>query len=367
MTNPSEQFLFLSSSAPGIYSPIPSPSSPDPAFRSRENSCKRRSKLISIGLPLSLDPSNPDGIPRPKKVGRKPDPHAPKITRPCSECGKKFWSWKALFGHMRCHPERQWRGMNPPVNFQSQPPEGTDSFSGTGLGAVPATTEEDHEVAACLLMLANGRPGEVSDHNAYSNREVDSSGVPSETGSGPGMDDPGGHHHQHHHLLGRFECSSCKKVFGSHQALGGHRASHKNVKGCFANAMMRSSSVDYSENATASDNNRKSEFRECEDSGASLPTQLVMNSFAAKETCDVDLSLSTSLLEFALAISAIPVLDLSTPHPGDRLKIPKPSHNWLTSSGDENWQSWDQTFLLMCTGVLERQKNRASGATTEQS
>uniref|UniRef100_A0A803LG21 C2H2-type domain-containing protein n=1 Tax=Chenopodium quinoa TaxID=63459 RepID=A0A803LG21_CHEQI len=32
----------------------------------------------------------------------------------------------------------------------------------------------------------------------------------------------------------RFECSSCKKTFGSHQALGGHRASHKNVKGCFA-------------------------------------------------------------------------------------------------------------------------------------
>lgn len=31
-----------------------------------------------------------------------------------------------------------------------------------------------------------------------------------------------------------FECSSCKKVFGSHQALGGHRASHKNVKGCYA-------------------------------------------------------------------------------------------------------------------------------------
>lgn len=31
-----------------------------------------------------------------------------------------------------------------------------------------------------------------------------------------------------------FECSSCKKVFGSHQALGGHRATHKNVKGCFA-------------------------------------------------------------------------------------------------------------------------------------
>ena len=34
--------------------------------------------------------------------------------------------------------------------------------------------------------------------------------------------------------VAKFECSSCKKTFGSHQALGGHRASHKNVKGCFA-------------------------------------------------------------------------------------------------------------------------------------
>ncbi|KAJ0961975.1 hypothetical protein J5N97_029803 [Dioscorea zingiberensis] len=33
---------------------------------------------------------------------------------------------------------------------------------------------------------------------------------------------------------GVFECKACKKVFNSHQALGGHRASHKKVKGCFA-------------------------------------------------------------------------------------------------------------------------------------
>ncbi|XP_057787036.1 uncharacterized protein LOC131004374 [Salvia miltiorrhiza] len=33
---------------------------------------------------------------------------------------------------------------------------------------------------------------------------------------------------------GTFQCKACKKVFNSHQALGGHRASHKKVKGCFA-------------------------------------------------------------------------------------------------------------------------------------
>ncbi|KAM2487454.1 hypothetical protein ACFX1W_039384 [Malus domestica] len=32
----------------------------------------------------------------------------------------------------------------------------------------------------------------------------------------------------------KFECTTCNKVFRSYQALGGHRASHKKTKGCFA-------------------------------------------------------------------------------------------------------------------------------------
>ncbi len=32
----------------------------------------------------------------------------------------------------------------------------------------------------------------------------------------------------------KYECTTCKRIFKSHQALGGHRASHKKVKGCYA-------------------------------------------------------------------------------------------------------------------------------------
>ncbi|XP_060216306.1 zinc finger protein ZAT9-like [Lycium barbarum] len=34
----------------------------------------------------------------------------------CDLCGKSFPSKKSLFGHMRCHPDRDWRGMKPPTS-----------------------------------------------------------------------------------------------------------------------------------------------------------------------------------------------------------------------------------------------------------
>ncbi|XP_050229384.1 uncharacterized protein LOC126678533 [Mercurialis annua] len=45
---------------------------------------------------------------------KKREMDAPKSEPICSLCGKRFASWKGVFGHLRAHPERDWRGAFPP-------------------------------------------------------------------------------------------------------------------------------------------------------------------------------------------------------------------------------------------------------------
>ncbi|XP_074569342.1 zinc finger protein ZAT3-like [Curcuma longa] len=153
--------------------------------------------------------------------------HAKKMaTNPnltCPECGKTFPSEKSMYGHLRSHPERDYRGINrqaPAAKKNPKPRAKTRSDRATNS---PNSNDDiDPEVVAALLLLSDPerlldppRSG-FDDRNALDldgsyhpesiRRKVDSSGNRI------------------------YRCDTCFKVFSSHQALGGHVASHNKNK-----------------------------------------------------------------------------------------------------------------------------------------
>ncbi|KAJ0814445.1 putative transcription factor C2H2 family [Helianthus annuus] len=192
------------------------------------------------------------------------NPNRLKSCKVCENCGKEFLSWKAFLEHRKCSSDDGESLVSSP-ELEGNEDDGYDdenngdprdcggwskrkrSFRakvGSFNSNCPSSDDEDLALAKCLMELSNSagvyaaetdvddpcvspsleeqRPNPMFSTAAFMSPFTRLSS-PLDKAKGVATTPKG-----------MFECKSCKKVFNSHQALGGHRASHKKVKGCFA-------------------------------------------------------------------------------------------------------------------------------------
>ncbi|KAH6807740.1 hypothetical protein C2S51_028848 [Perilla frutescens var. frutescens] len=220
-----------------------------------------------------IDLSVEDGY-NPKKTRKISD------SKVCKECGKTFHSWKALFGHMKCHSVIEqgdsWSDDHKPIS---------DNLSSDSEAALcrrkrshrpkrhtNTDQQEQEEVALSLILLSMDSMSSVfesldgkktpkvscSDDTKSSSADVKFKFLNEAEFRAPRkrlkssekyfeceeevtspktlmIKNPFGSSSDHNKKKNhKFTCIICKKGFPSYQALGGHRASHKKFKGCCA-------------------------------------------------------------------------------------------------------------------------------------
>lgn len=132
----------------------------------------------------------------------------------CPECRKTFPSLKSLYGHLRSHPNRGYRGANKPAN---------------GLKRRARRSPLDHQnstISHWTLRAERGRclEWEIAVLAAKTLMSISRSSYPKTL-----MADEGISESTRKTLPSAakiYQCTTCYKTFTTHQALGGHRASH---------------------------------------------------------------------------------------------------------------------------------------------
>lgn len=202
------------------------------------------------------------------------NPNRLKTCRVCENCGKEFFSWKSFLEHGKCtstSDDLDSLLSSPPCSDDLDPDDDDDDCTAAArrpnnnnwskrkrslrVKVGSPASNEDEDLANCLMMLSNGTVDPMLEDDAEAEESCASAS----------KEDHRLLHHNNNHTnirkpinfipplsyrlpdqennnnkakgvagKGMFECKACKKVFNSHQALGGHRASHKKVKGCFA-------------------------------------------------------------------------------------------------------------------------------------
>ncbi|XP_009594478.1 zinc finger protein ZAT4-like [Nicotiana tomentosiformis] len=183
------------------------------------------------------------------------NPNRQKSNRVCENCGKEFSSWKSFLEHGKCSSEDVEESLvsSPCSEGEEYITNGERKGYGwskrkrslrTKVGTLststyPSTEEDDLLLAKCLIDLANARVdtslAEPEESCASASKDEERARNPM-TYLTPLVTTrvPLDNKAKGASSKGLFECKACKKVFNSHQALGGHRASHKKVKGCYA-------------------------------------------------------------------------------------------------------------------------------------
>ncbi|KAM0922739.1 hypothetical protein ACQ4PT_005970 [Festuca glaucescens] len=217
-----------------------------------------------------------------RMYGLRANPGRLRSCRVCENCGKEFTSWKSLLDHGRCGFDEDDQDLDDGGSLRSSSPRDPEDgaeedeeeegdlalASGWSKGkcsrrakvaagtlselqqSAPSSEEED--LANCLVMLSSSRvtqPAAVvvdADQESCASASKDDErnrlllpqpiSMVAPLAAQMRFPAPQVVVAQHVPAVprGLFECKACKKVFTSHQALGGHRASHKKVKGCFA-------------------------------------------------------------------------------------------------------------------------------------
>nr|GMD31671.1 zinc finger protein ZAT4-like [Ipomoea batatas] len=169
------------------------------------------------------------------------NPNRLKSVRVCENCGKEFFSWKSFLEHGKCSSDDA-ESLVSDDGDEDFGRKGAGwskrkrSFRAAKLGNFASNSSEDEDIilAKCLIDLANARVEAAAEQEAESSAAAAAVFLaPLAAATRPRVDYKA-KGTASSSSKGLFECKACKKVFTSHQALGGHRASHKKVKGCYA-------------------------------------------------------------------------------------------------------------------------------------
>ncbi|CAN4111801.1 unnamed protein product [Withania somnifera] len=176
------------------------------------------------------------------------NPNRLKSSKVCENCGKEFLSWKSFLEHGKCYGSDDqsegeeynigatkgygWSKRKRSLRTKAGDFSYNNTYSNLANARVdPLTVEPQESYASAskdeerrnLIMAYLTTSGLMNrerdlEHRRKSTDFLILSSLDKAKGASKGL----------------FKCKACKKVFNSHQALGGHRASHKKVKGCYA-------------------------------------------------------------------------------------------------------------------------------------